>query len=149
MSAAEILERLEWAEDGLPVGWPEDQGVRSAGPEVLAWTETTLSQPDGDRAGEHWQWRESQSRFVLWWYALDEEGVYLWRRAQVVLPKGSGKSPMAAALACAELAGPGALRQVGRRRQRRPGYATASQPRRESERSLDGPGVRRHDGPPP
>jgi hypothetical protein len=106
MSAAEILERLEWAEDGLPVGWPEDQGVRSAGPEVLAWTETTLSQPDGDRAGEHWQWRESQSRFVLWWYALDEEGAYLWRRAQVVLPKGSGKSPMAAALACAELAGP-------------------------------------------
>jgi hypothetical protein len=106
MSAAEILARLEWAEDGLPVGWPVDQLVKTAGIEVLAWTETILSQPDGDRAGNHWQWRESQARFVAWWYALDEDGVYLWRRAQVVLPKGSGKSPMAAALACAELAGP-------------------------------------------
>lgn len=106
MSATEILERLEWAEDGLPVGWPADQGVMTAGIEVLAWTETTLVQPDGDRAGEHWQWRESQARFVAWWYALDEEGNWLWRRSQVVLPKGTGKSPMAAAIGCAELGGP-------------------------------------------
>jgi hypothetical protein len=77
MSAADILARLEWHEDGLPVGWPEDQGVKTAGPEILAWAQTTLSQPDGPRAGEHWEWRDSQVRFVLWWYALDEDGDWL------------------------------------------------------------------------
>lgn len=97
---------LELAEDGLPVGWPGDYGIPTAGPDVLAWTETMLVQPDGDTAGEQWSWRESQARFVAWWYALDAAGRYLWRRGQVVLPKGTGKSPMAAALACAELAGP-------------------------------------------
>jgi phage terminase large subunit-like protein len=106
MSAADILARLEWDEDGLPVGWPLDQGVRTGGPDVLAWAETTLSQPDGPHAGEHWAWRESQIRFVQWWYALDEDGNWLWRRGQIVLPKGTGKSPLAAAIGCAELAGP-------------------------------------------
>jgi phage terminase large subunit-like protein len=105
-SAAEILGRLEWDDDGLPCGWPEDQGVRSAGRQVLVWSETLLTQPDGDGAGEPWRWRESQARFVAWWYALDADGNYLWRRGQIVLPKGAGKSPMAAALGCVELAGP-------------------------------------------
>ncbi len=91
MSAVDILERLEWADDGLPRGWPSDQGVRSAGPEVLAWSEVVLSQPDGDDAGQPWRWRESQARFVSWWFALDHDGNYLWRRGQVVLPKGAGK----------------------------------------------------------
>lgn len=106
MSAGAILARLVWADDGLPVGWPQDQGVATAGPDVLAWSEATLVQPDGDDAGTPWRWRDSQARFVSWWYALDDAGRYLWRRGQVVLPKGAGKSPLAAALACVELAGP-------------------------------------------
>lgn len=105
-TAAEILDRLEWAEDGLPVGWPADQDVATAGVEVLAWSEETLAQPDGDGAGDPWRWRQGQARFVAWWYALDGDGGFLWRRGQVVLPKGAGKSPMAAAIACCELAGP-------------------------------------------
>lgn len=111
-SAAEILARLEWFDDDqLPVGWPQDQNVATAGLDVLTWCEVTLVQPDGDKAGDPWRWRESQARFVAWWYALDGSGAFLWRRGQVVLPKGAGKSPMAAALACAELAGP--VRFVG------------------------------------
>jgi hypothetical protein len=106
LSASDILQRLEWADDGLPSGWPVDQDVASAGPEILSWTETFLIQPDGDSAGDLWRWRDSQARFVAWWYALDPEGKYLWRRGQVVLPKGAGKSPMAAAMGCVELAGP-------------------------------------------
>ncbi len=106
MSAADTLARLEWDADGLPVGWPLDQDVRTAGPAVLAWSETVLVQPDGDAAGDPWRWRESQARFVAWWFAIDETGGYLWRRGQIVLPKGAGKSPMAAALGCVELAGP-------------------------------------------
>jgi len=106
VTAGEILARLEWADDGLPVGRPADQDVKSAGVGVLVWAATTLVQPDGDNAGDRWQWRDSQARFVDWWYSLDEDGNYLWRRALVVLPKGVGKSPCAAALACCELAGP-------------------------------------------
>lgn len=97
---------LPIGDDALPVGWPEDHGIPSAGPEVLAWAECTLTQPDGEHAGEPWRWTSSQARFVSWWYALDDAGNYLWRRAQVVLPKGAGKSPLMSALACIELAGP-------------------------------------------
>ncbi|MFD8336782.1 hypothetical protein ACFV42_29535 [Streptomyces solisilvae] len=41
---------------------------------------------------------------VAWWYAVDAHGAWLFRRGQVVMPKGAGKSPLAAALACCELA---------------------------------------------
>jgi hypothetical protein len=95
-----------FAADGLPEGWPQDYGIPTLGPDVLAWAETELIQPDGDAAGEPWQWRESQARFVCWWYALDDQGDWLFRRGQIVLPKGTGKSPLAAALSCCELAGP-------------------------------------------
>lgn len=101
-----MVSQLEWDDDGLPVGWPADQGIKSAGIDVLAWSEATLTQPDGDGAGEPWRWRKSQGRFIAWWFALNEDGHYLWRRGQIVLPKGAGKSPTAAALACCELAGP-------------------------------------------
>ena len=92
--------------DSLPVGWPHDQGVKSLGYEVLAWAETYLAQPDGDTAGNPWRWRESQARFVAWWYALDERGEFLFNHGQIVLSKGAGKSPMAAILSCCELGGP-------------------------------------------
>ena len=95
-----------FGEDGLPEGWPQDAGVPTLGPDVLAWSETELAQPDGDYAGEPWSWRESQARYICWWYALDDAGGWLWRRGQIVLPKGAGKSPIAGALSCCELAGP-------------------------------------------
>jgi hypothetical protein len=80
--------------------------VPTLAPDVLAWSETDLAQPDGDYSGQPWQWRVSQARYVSWWYAVDDEGGWLWRRGQLVLPKGAGKSPVAAALSCCELAGP-------------------------------------------
>lgn len=97
---------LKLGADGLPDGWPEDHGIATLGPDVLAWSETELAQPDGDFAGQPWVWRESQARYVCWWYAVGPDGKWLWRRGQVVLPKGAGKSPVAAALSSCELAGP-------------------------------------------
>lgn len=92
------------AEDGLPVGMPLDYDVPTLGWGVLAWGEEFLAQPDGDCAGDPWQWTPTQARLVAWWYAVDRAGRWLFRRGQVVLPKGSGKSPLAAALSCCALA---------------------------------------------
>jgi hypothetical protein len=49
---------------------------------------------------------DEQARFVLAWYALDDHGHFVNRRAILEMAKGWGKSPLMAALAIAELAGP-------------------------------------------
>ncbi len=92
------------APDGLPVGMPSEYGIATLGWGVLAWAETYLAQPDGPVAGDPWKWTDSQARVIAWWYAVDRAGAWLFRRGQIVLPKGAGKSPLAAALACCELA---------------------------------------------
>jgi hypothetical protein len=62
------------------------------------WPSRTATRPapGGD-------WTPLQIRFLLWWYAVDASGRFLYDRAQIVLPKGSGKSPLAAAIGCCEL----------------------------------------------
>lgn len=84
---------------------PDAGGVPTLGWGVLAWAEEFLAQPDGAQAGAPWRWTATQARIVAWWYAVDRAGRWLYRRGQIVLPKGSGKSPLAAALCCCELAG--------------------------------------------
>ena len=49
---------------------------------------------------------DEQTRFVLWWYALDENGSYTFREGVFRRLKGHGKDPFAAALALVELCGP-------------------------------------------
>lgn len=85
---------------------PDQHGIPTLGWGVLAWGSEFLAQPDGTNAGDPWEWTATQARIVAWWYAVDESGTWLFRRGQIVLPKGSGKSPVAAALSCCELAGP-------------------------------------------
>lgn len=94
---------LPLAPDGLPIGWPEDYGLSSLGWGVLAWGSEFLAQPDGLRAGDAWEWTPTQARIVVWWYAVDRTGTFIYRRGQIVLSKGSGKSPLAAALSCCAL----------------------------------------------
>jgi hypothetical protein len=83
---------------------PDLYGIPTLGWGVLAWGEEFLAQPDGVDAGEPWRWTDTQARIVAWWYAIGDRGEWLYRRGQVVLPKGSGKSPLAAALCCCALA---------------------------------------------
>src|SRR2546425_9014541 len=49
---------------------------------------------------------DEQAQFLLSWYAIDERGEFLYRRGAVQMPKGWGKSPLLAAVAIAEFAGP-------------------------------------------
>lgn len=86
----------------LPSGVPE----LTLGWEVVRWAAKYLRQPNGPRAGERFRFVDSQIQFLLWWYAVDESGDWLYYRAVRRLAKGSGKSPFAALLALAEFTAP-------------------------------------------
>ncbi|WRQ08685.1 hypothetical protein JDBV06_00270 [Mycobacterium phage miche] len=47
-----------------------------------------------------------QVRLVLWWYAVDDKGQYIYREGVIRRLKGWGKDPFTAALCLAELCGP-------------------------------------------
>jgi len=86
----------------LPRGLPK----YTLGFEAMAWAERYLRQPNGPNAGRPWEFVASQAKFLVWWYALDEDGQWLFRRACRRLSKGSGKSPFAAVQALIELCAP-------------------------------------------
>lgn len=86
----------------IPVGLPK----RTLGWDILDWGSTFLAQPDGANKGDTWSYTKEQAKFILWFYALDEKGRFLYRRALLARPKGWGKSPLLAAISCTELLGP-------------------------------------------
>lgn len=85
-----------------PTGLPQ----RTLGWQVLAWTADRLRQPDGPEAGAPWRYTDEQARFVLWWYAVDEAGRFVYRRGMLRRLKGWGKDPVGATLCAVELCGP-------------------------------------------
>ena len=86
----------------IPVGIPK----LTLGWEAVKWAGTYLRHPNGPRAGERWEFVESQIRFILWWYAVDEDGNWRFHHGVRRLAKGSGKSPFAAVLSLAEFCAP-------------------------------------------
>lgn len=86
----------------LPEGYPRF----TLGEEAAAWAHRWLTQPNGPRAGKPFRLTLDQYRFLLWWYALDDEGNWLYHHGVRRLAKGSGKSPFAAVLALLEFLGP-------------------------------------------
>ena len=82
-----------------------------------------LHQPDGDGAGKRWRFTPQQARFVLWWYAVDARGRWIYTHGVRRLPKGAGKSPFAAVLALCELCGPVRFARWGRDASGRPAPA--------------------------
>ena len=74
--------------------------------QVAAWMIDNLIQPNGPRAGEPFQPTDGQIEFLLHFYAIDENGLPIYKHAARRLAKGSGKSPFAAAVGLAELVGP-------------------------------------------
>jgi hypothetical protein len=88
--------------DTLPAGRPD----LTLGWGVIRHASKYLVQPNGPHAGRLWQPTPRQARFLLWYYAVDESGRWLFDHGVRRLAKGSGKSPFAAVLALEELVGP-------------------------------------------
>ena len=90
--------------------WPWDPYSTSApitlGWEAIRWAESLLIQPNGPRAKRPFRFTRDQMRFLLWWYAMDDEGQWLFNHGARRLAKGSGKSPFAAVLALIEFCAP-------------------------------------------
>jgi hypothetical protein len=76
--------------------------------QVLQWVEDNLLSDEIDAAGHPTPFRctPEQTRFVLWWYAIDETGRFAYREGILQRLKGWGKDPLAAVLAAVEFVGP-------------------------------------------
>lgn len=89
-------------ESTLPPGLPK----YTLGWQILAWAAKYLRQPDGANAGDPFIFTREQVRLILWWYAVDEQGRFLYTSGVIRRMKGWGKDPFAAALCLIELCGP-------------------------------------------
>ncbi|GAB4588729.1 hypothetical protein [Nocardia sp. IFM 10818] len=79
---------------------------RTLGWQILAWLWEYVLTPGGPNAGQPFMPTDEQIRFIVWWYAVDEDGRFIYRSGMLRRLKGWGKDPIAAALALAELCGP-------------------------------------------
>ncbi|HEY9411696.1 MAG TPA: hypothetical protein VIP77_19110, partial [Jiangellaceae bacterium] len=108
----ELLERttpptdLTWEPVKLGPTWQYDDGwllpEATLGWEFLSWTTYHLR----GKARKHWWWTPEQTRFLLWYYAVDTDGDFRCRSARFQRLKGHGKDPMAAGIAIGSLHAP-------------------------------------------
>lgn len=76
--------------------------------QVLHWVEANLLSDEVDLEGRPTPFVATgeQTRFVLWWYAIDETGRFVYREGVLQRLKGWGKDPIAAVLSAVEFVGP-------------------------------------------
>lgn len=89
------VSRTEWEEPERTLGWL-----------IADWAEAFLRVPGGADYGQPMVLSGWQLRCLADWYAVGPDGRWLFRRGQVRMAKGTGKSPFAAVVAIAELCGP-------------------------------------------
>ncbi|MCK9496750.1 MAG: phage terminase family protein [Dehalococcoidia bacterium] len=75
----------------LTIGW-----------DVLGWCGTNLQHG----RDEPWRFTDEQARFILHWYALNEDGSFVYHDFTFQRLKGHGKDPLAATLMAVEMLGP-------------------------------------------
>lgn len=101
--------------------WPSDADEKrsligsSLGPAVIDWAEWRTDEPGliNPQTGGHWSFTAGQQRFLILWYAFDEDGRFVYRRGLKRGAKGTGKDPFGAALCNIELLGPSQLVAAG------------------------------------
>lgn len=117
-------ERIDWEVVPFALGptwtkdpnWPlehtDPQGFilpkLTLGWQVLAWVEENLLADETDDEGNQlpFDLTDEQKRFILWFYAIDEHGRFLYREVVLQRLKGHGKDPLAAVIAAVEFVGP-------------------------------------------
>lgn len=77
---------------------------KTLGWNLLNWFAEYLRSPNGE--DEPFIPTDEQARFILWWYAVDWSGRFVYRNGVLRRMKGWGKDPLVAALSLAELVGP-------------------------------------------
>lgn len=73
---------------------------------VINWLYEYVLTPGGPDAGQPFMPTLEQARFLVWWYAVDENGRWLYRSGTLRRLKGWGKDPLAGAMSLVELCGP-------------------------------------------
>lgn len=80
---------------------------KTLGWEIAGWCAENLNSLDDDAPeGAGFQFTLEQLRFVLWWYAVDERGEFVYRSGVLQRMKGWGKDPLLAVLCIVEFVGP-------------------------------------------
>jgi len=86
--------------------WAPDRGWllpgHTLGWDILAWAGTWLLAKDRGP----WKYTPEQARFLLWLYAVDESGEFVYHSAALQRLKGWGKDPLAATLIPTAMCGP-------------------------------------------
>ncbi len=115
----DLLERtlppadLAWEPVRIGPTWQYDDGwllpQASLGWGFLSWTTRWLT----GKAGKPWWWTAEQARFLLWYYAVDTDGVveadkgeFVYHSAALQRIKGWGKDPTAAGISAGSLHAP-------------------------------------------
>jgi hypothetical protein len=81
-------------------GWllPE----KTIGWQIAGWCAEYLRAEDSGP----WRFTNEQLRFLLWWYAVDDDGRFIHRKGVLQRLKGWGKDPLVAVMCLVELVGP-------------------------------------------
>ncbi|MGW0900412.1 terminase, partial [Streptomyces goshikiensis] len=81
--------------------------ARTLGWQIAGWCAEYL---DGEGSTDDrrvpWKFTREQLRFLLWWYALDEEAEFVYRTGVLQRLKGWGKDPLLAVISLVEFVGP-------------------------------------------
>lgn len=81
----------EWALPEYTLGW-----------QIAGWCSRYLLGEDG----KPWNFTDEQLRFILWWYAVDKNGRFIYRKGVLQRLKGWGKDPLLAVICLVEFVGP-------------------------------------------
>lgn len=109
----DLLERttppsdLRWEPVRVGPTWQHDAGdwllpEATLGWGFLSWTGRWLN----GKAGKPWTWTPEQTRFLLWYYAVDTSGDFLFHTGRLQRLKGWGKDPLAAGVSAGSLHAP-------------------------------------------
>ncbi|MET9861970.1 terminase [Streptomyces smyrnaeus] len=75
--------------------------------QVAGWCAEYLNgEGSTDEKPVPWKFTREQLRFVLWWYAVDEHGEFIYRTGVLQRLKGWGKDPLLAVISLVEFVGP-------------------------------------------